>query len=452
MKNKLSRAGFLCLVATLATGLIVTACVVPASPSAPATQAPAEAGTEAPEAAPAPEVVELLWWDSFEEGDRSQVIEALIEAFQAKNPNIRITREFQQFENMKTIVKTALASGTGPDILSYGTGAGFLGPLVEAGLLLPLDEYADQYGWRDRIYAWTFESTTFDNKVYALGNELEMIGVYYNKSIFEELGVNVPTTYDEFLAICEKAKAAGYIPLAFANKPGWPAFHVFSSFSNNLAGKEKMDEMIFGDGKWTDPEFVRAIEMPFVELNTQGYFIPSPNAVDYQEGNQIFYAGQAAMHLTGMWLVGEMMTQPQGFEVGFFALPSIEGNPVLPPGGMGSGTMISAATKHPDEAASFMDFLYSPEAAEMWYEIGNVVPPVDVDTAAFEMPDLFRFFVDTIRASSTEGGLGLGYNIDVYTTAEFNTVMKDGFQAVLEGALTPEEQAAALQAAKEASR
>ncbi len=96
-----------------------------------------------------------------------------------------------------------------------------------------------------------------------------------------------------------------------------------------------------------------------------------------------------------------------------------------------------------------MEFLYSDEAMETWYEESNIIPPVAVDTSDYEIPDLFRFFIDTIRESSAEGGLGMGYNIDVYTPADYNTVMKDGFQAVLEGARSPEEQAAALQATKE---
>lgn len=452
--HRYTRLKFLIGILTL-LAMVVTACA-PAATPAPTTAPPAAEGTtlptEAPTQAPAAESVELLFWDSWEEGGRSDAIEVLIANFEAANPNIKIEREFQQFDTMKTLVKTALASGTGPDVVSYGPGAGFMGPLVEAELLLPLDNYVDQYGWRDRIYPWTWESTTFDGQVYAVGNELEMIGVYYNKTIFEELGVQPPTNYDEFLAILEQAKAAGYFPLAFANKPGWPAFHMFSAFANNLAGKEQMQAVLAGEAKWTDQPFVDAIQMSFVELNEKGYFLPSPNALEYQEGNDLFYTGQAAMDLTGMWLLSDMLSKPEGFEVGFFALPNKAGAAALPPGGMGSATMVSKATPHPDEAAAFIDYLYSEEAAKVWYEVGVTIPPLDVDPAGYEMSGLFRFFVDTIRSSSTEGGLGLGYNIDVLTPPEFNTVMLDGFQAVLEGDRTPEEQAAALQAAFEAGQ
>ncbi len=396
------------------------------------------------------EPIELLYWDTFTEqnADKVAVVEAIIARYEELYPNVDIVREVQDFENMKTLINTALGSGTGPDIVLYAPGAGFMGPLVDADLLLPLDEYVEQYGWRDRIYPWTWDSVTFDGSVYAVGNELEMIGVYYNKAIFEELELEVPATYEEFLAACQTALDAGYIPLAFANQPGWPAYHMFSSFANVLEGKEGMDAIFAGEVPWTDDEIVQAIQMAFVDLNEAGYYIPSPNAITYPEGNELFYTGQAAMHHTGMWLYGDILANSD-FEVGFFALPAIGDMPALPPGGMGSAVMVSAVTEHPDEAAAFIDLFFSEEFAQRWYEEAYAIPPLDLDPAQYELEPLFLSFAQTIREASTGGG-GLGYNIDVLTPPEFNTAMNEGFQAVLNGERTPEEQAELLQAAWDA--
>jgi raffinose/stachyose/melibiose transport system substrate-binding protein len=144
-----------------------------------------------------------------------------------------------------------------------------------------------------------------------------------------------------------------------------------------------------------------------------------------------------------MWLYGDIMANSD-FGVGFFALPPIGDHPSLPPGGMGSGVMISSATKHPDEAAAFLDLFFSEDFAKSWIVDGNTIPPVDIDPAQFDLEPLFLSFAQTIRQASTGGG-GLGYNIDVLTPPEFNTVMNEGFQAVLNGDRTPEEQAKALQ-------
>ena len=457
MSKKRNRNMLLVTLTLMLTLSILAACGPATQPtSAPTTEPPQVEETTPPQpeitAAPAVEAKNLLLWDAYTEMDegKAKVMEAAIAEFETKYPGTTITREVQDFENMKTLLKTALASGTGPDIVVFAPGAGFMGPLVDAELLLPLNEYQEQYGWKDRIYPWTWDSVSFDGNVYGIGNELEMIGVYYNNDLFTELGLTPPTTLEEYVQIADKCKAAGYIPIAFANKPGWPAFHTFSAYANNLAGKEGMDAVFASEKPWTDPEFVQSIQIPFVDQNQAGYFIPSPNAVDYQEGNELFYSGQTCMHLTGMWLLGDILANSE-FEVGFFALPAPEGKETMPPGGMGSAVMASAATKSPDEAAAFMDILFSEEFAKNWYEMGAVIPPINVDPTGYEMNDLFRFFVNTIREASQPGSPGLGYNIDVLTPPEFNTVMLDGFQAVLNGDRTPEEQAQALQEAWEAA-
>jgi raffinose/stachyose/melibiose transport system substrate-binding protein len=397
------------------------------------------------------EPVELLWWDTYDpagNAERAALVDEMIARFEEEHPNVTITREVNDFQTMQTLINTALASGTGPDMVLYGTGAGFMGPLVEANLLLSLDDYVEQYGWRDRIYPWTWESTTFDDHVYAIGHELEMIGIYYNKDLFAEMGLEVPQTYEELLGLCDVANEAGLVPIAFANKAGWPAYHMFSSFANVLAGREGMDAIWAGEAKWTDPPFVEAIQMAFVDLNERGCYPPSPNALEYAEGNQLFYSDQALMLHTGMWLYGDLL-ENSDFEIGFFALPAIGDMAPLPPGGMGSGVMISSATEHPDLAAEFLDLFFSEEYATRWVTEAQTIPPVDVDVSQLELEPLFASFAQTIRDASTGGG-GLGDNIDVLTPPEFNTAMNQGFQAVINGERTPEEEAQILEDAWEA--
>ena len=118
---------------------------------------------------------------------------------------------------------------------------------------------------------------------------------------------------------------------------------MFSIFTNNLAGKDKMDSLLFGDGSWDDPDVVEAIKLFFVDMNKDGYLIPSTNAVSYHDGNALFYNGLAAMHMTGTWLIGEILDNTT-FDTGFFFFPSIDGKPILPPAGLGSGYFVSSST------------------------------------------------------------------------------------------------------------
>jgi raffinose/stachyose/melibiose transport system substrate-binding protein len=127
------------------------------------------------------------------------------------------------------------------------------------------------------------------------------------------------------------------------------------------------------------------------------------------------------------------------FPVGWFFFPSVDGSEVLPPAGLGSGYFISAATRHPEEATRFLDFLFSEEAAQVWMEDIGAIPPIDFDVEAYNLPDLLQFAVEELQTTE------MGHNIDVLTPDTFNTVMGDGFQAMLLGEKSAEEMAADLQ-------
>ncbi len=395
----------------------------------------------------AAEKVTLRIWDTFTEEKQSAGMEKIIANFKEANPNIEIVREAQTIDDIRPVLQTTLAAGTGPDIMYYDTGPGYAGILVKAGLLLDLDSAYKDNGWDSRIFSWVKEGVTFDGKAYGIGNEIDFIGVYYNKKIFSELGVSEPKTYEEFIQICDKAKAAGYTPIAFADGDKWPAYHQFSIMANNIAGKEKLDKVLYGDGTWDDPDFVKSIQLFFVDMNKAGYLLPDTTAIKYTDGNAFFYSGKAAMHMTGTWLISEITDNAKDFETGFFFFPSIEGKPVLPPGGLGSGYFVSSKTAHPEEAIKFLDYLFSEENGKIWLEDMSINPPIAVKTEGLNLSPLMKNKVDMLSS-----GIALGYNIDVLVGNQFNNVQADGYQAVLLGQKTPEQLIKELQTAWEADK
>ena len=415
-------------------GLVLAGCS-----AAPVAPAPASSDG-APTAAAA---TTLRVMDSFTDEGMNAGIEKLNQMFMAKYPEIVIQREAVVTEDMRTIVQTTLSANEAPDIIYYDTGPGFAGVLASAGLIRPIDDLYEQYGWDEQIFPWTKARTTFDEKVYGIGNELEFYGAYYNKNLFEQLGLSIPQSYEELLNICKVAQDNGLVAISFADQGKWPAYHMFSIVANNVLGKEKMDALLFGDGRWDDPEVAEAIRIWFDDMNKAGCFVPDTAAVSYDDGATLFYSGQALMHFTGTWLMGQVLENAQGFDVGWLFFPSVGEKPVLPPAGLGSGYFVSANSQNVEAAGKYLDFLFSDEAAQVWMEDVKIVLPMDVDAAQYELPDLFKFAVDALAQQE------MGYNIDVLTPDNFNTMMGDGFQAVLLGEKTPEQQAADLQAAWE---
>jgi raffinose/stachyose/melibiose transport system substrate-binding protein len=178
-------------------------------------------------------------------------------------------------------------------------------------------------------------------------------------------------------------------------------------------------------------------------MNQAGYLIPDASAVSYDDAIALFTGGQAGMHISGTWAIGDIAEAP--FNVGWFFVPKADGG-ALPPAGLGSGYFVSSKTQRADAAVKYLSFLFDPANAKIWMEQMGILPPYQVDASAFALPSLFN---DAVQAVS---GQEMGYNIDVLTPDKFNNVMNEGFQAVLLGQKTPEQQAKDLQAAMIASR
>lgn len=94
--------------------------------------------------------VTLKVWDQYTEGDK---VPQIYKTFMAKYPNVTIEREAISTDQMCQTVKTALGSGTGPDVIFYHAGPGYAGVLAGANLLLPMDKYAAQFGWKQKHFA-----------------------------------------------------------------------------------------------------------------------------------------------------------------------------------------------------------------------------------------------------------------------------------------------------------
>ena len=398
----------------------------------------------------AQEPVELRIWDQFTEGSVSPTVEAVYAAFMEQNPNITISREAVSSDQMRQTVNTAIASGTGPDIILYDAGPANAGILAEAGLLLPLDDYAAQYGWTERVDASAIEATTIDGTLYGMPLTTDLIGMYYNQTLLDQEGLTVPQTLDELVTFCGQATEKGYVPIAFGNNPGWEAFHQFSMTSNQMLGPEAMRALLFeNEGSWDSPQIVTAIEAFFVTLRDAGCFPDDANAIGYDDGNSLFFSGQALLHTTGSWLVGDILEAMPDTEVGFVPFPEIEGGQGrVWISGVGSSWFISASSAHPDEAAAFIDYVYAQESLDRWVGENRFIVPVEVDLTNLEVDPLTMLIYDARRSAADEG-VQFGYNVDVIAPPEFNDAMLNGFQAILAGDKTPEEQAADLQAAWE---
>ncbi len=343
-------------------------------------------------------------------------------------------------DTMRTVLQTQLRSGEGPDVFNWGSGPGFGGALAEAGLVQDLTAAYEENDWQ--VYDFAKERVTVDGKVYGVPGEMETLGLYYNTQIFTDLGLAPPQTLDELRAAAEEIKAAGIVPLAVGDQEGWEGGHLLSMTLSNSVGSDGVEALIAGEASWDSPEVVSALAL-WKDLNDAGLLSESPTSVDYDTSTAQFFSGEAAMIPTGSWLINEIGANAD-FEAGYIPFPAQDG-PGIFTGGLGSGPYVSASTQKQEAALQLVDFLASPEHGRWTVENLQTIPPQPIDTAGLDVDPLLAQVLQDVSTLSTGGDFG--QNIDVLTSDAFNEAMYDSVQGVLTGQSTPEEAAAALQAA-----
>lgn len=331
----------------------------------------------------AQEQVTLIVWDNFTREAEQPMIEELHARFEEANPGVTIQRESYETTDLTQLAPRALSEENGPDVIMVNQGFTGMGVLVEAGLLLPLNSYADQYGWWDRYAMGLHARNSFseDGKefgtgnLYGVSNTAEVVGVYYHKDIFEELGLAVPTTWEEFEAALKTIKEGGYTPIVFGSLDGWPAIHTWGAIEHAYSTLEEIEAFMYRreGGTFVTEANVKSAEK-MREWIEAGYFSPGFEGMDYDNatyGDFINHAG--TMWITGSWMTGSIISDlgDDAAKVGFFLLPSAIGEEVpLAIGGVGLAYGIRATSAHADLAAAYIDLMTGPEAAALLFEQG----------------------------------------------------------------------------------
>src|ERR687894_1029796 len=357
------------------------------------------------------------------------VTEIQVDRFEEQRPQYTLEREAIHSDEIRKVIQSRLRSDEPPDVFSFDTGPGFGGVLAEAGLLRPLEDAYQQRGWG--IYEWAKQRATYNGTLYGVPDQVEEIIVFYN----EDLMPGVPKTVGELRGVAEELKLGGTIPLAFGNREQYPAGHLFSVAASNLLGRQGLDNILYGNGRWDVPEVVEAIHLFFRDFVQSGYYPHNVNAVTYDEVSTLFYSGEAAMLPTGTWQVSEIVQTVQDFEVGIFPFPSIDGSGISPPAGLGSGLFVAKEASNLQGAIEFIDYLLADSTARLIIEKLNVIPAQPVNPKGLDVPELFKDVLEDL--STTAEAKSFGYNIDVLAPQIFNQVMFTGFEKVLAGKRSP---------------
>jgi raffinose/stachyose/melibiose transport system substrate-binding protein len=449
------------LLAIMAIGALVAACVPgsgPATPSAttPPTQAagsaPASsAGTSGPPSFDTSTPVTLAEWDTESEPGPSGEMEALNQAFHAKYPNVTIKRTSKSFDDYVATIKLAASAPDAPDIYQGNEGYSVDAALVKAGLIVPLDDYSKAYGWDTRfgspatldVLRWSNDGTEWTKgPLWGIAQKAEVLGVFYNKATLQKLGLSIPTTFDEFQSSLEKAKAGGVAPIMVGGLDGWPLGHVFMMLQAQNDDATNIANWTFAvpGSSFDDPGTQKAASI-IQDWGSKGYFENGFLGVAQDNAAGRFAKGEGLYFLTGPWENGTFT--PMGANVGWFALPGADAaTQAHTTGSLSIPYHISAKSKYPDIAAAYIDFITSSQAADTVAEKGDLPAAPLADPSAIDPNSSLAAIIKGFEQKSS-GGLLTPY-LD-WATSTMGDTLFGGLQKLTGGKLTPADFTAEVQ-------
>lgn len=364
----------------------------------------------------------------------AKVWEQVKDKYQEKYPNVKVELIIQDTDMYQTIGLPNLLNGKNAPDLYFEWPGERLKTRVKDGFAADLTEALKQDGLKDMFDAGDFKGMAIDGKTYMIPTASDVTNVmWYNKKMFKDLALEAPKTWDEFMAVCAKLKAAKITPIASGNKDLWPAgnwnAHVLSRVVGEQAYADAMELKI----PFNSPDFVKGMNA-MKQLWDNKYINDSVNGINDTEGSVLFFNGEAAMYPIGSWLVAMAEDAKPDFEYGYFNLPSIAGgkgdqNSVL---GVMNGFVVNKKSAHFQAAVDFMKMYSAPEFSALLNEAGQTpiakggVDPKDVNPISQSLITMLKQSKTMVSPPDT------GYNIEVATALNTAT------SAVLGGVSTPE--------------
>ena len=354
--------------------------------------------------------------------------EAIIAGYEAANPDVEINFVTFEASNYATALSAALSAGEAGDIL-HVRAYGAFETVAEPGFLTPLDGVVNELESFPNL-AIDGQRLRSDGRVYAVPFASQTLLVYYNSDVFSDLGLTVPTTWDDFLSTVQSIKDAGIIPLANGTATAWMNEVMTGVFAPNFYGSDFFPEVVAGDTDFTDPRFVGALEKM---LELRPYLAPDFEGVDYPTAQNLFANGLAAMFVGGSWEIANFRDLNPDLNFGITAGPAAEpGQPQIVSSFLDGGYAVNATTPHQEEALAFVRFLATQEFGQQLADsLANISPIPGV-----EFNDPILSSVAQLNQNATPYIMLVGFR---YESPTGSTLLQERLAGMFAGSMTPEQ-------------
>lgn len=380
--------------------------------------------------------VVLHYWAQWSENEtQADVLKDAIARFEENNPGVTVEVNWAG-RDVREIMRTSIDSGAEIDIVDSGYDQ-IVGLLGE-DYLMDLTPYMEGTDFEASIsgsmasFAKSFSSD--GESWYYIPNQPFVGTIYYNKTIFEEAGVDtMPTNWTEFMEVCQKIKDAGYDPMTIDDAY---ASCLYGGYLATAKGTDWYTDLMTGadTSLWDDPAILEMAET-FEALHTNGYFADTVGSNVFPAAqNGEFALGTAAMYYNGSWLPNEVADiTGDDFQWGAMFFPASEGS-VYPYTTYTTGCQFYGVTKgceHPELAVALLAEFTSVETEQALVDQAQCIPVID----GIELPSNLAC-VGELLEESTDAYVWSGANA---TDAEISAVVNTAFAELIAGECTAEE-------------
>jgi len=370
---------------------------------------------------------------------RTEDVEAyneILQAYMDEHPEVTIN--FEAFLNTEynTLVSTSLQANDAADIVQTRSYGGVM-PWIEGGYLVPLDGEVQSLA--------NYSETALDavrsrenGQVYGVPFAIQTLQMFYNRAIFEELGLSEPTTWGEFVALNETLLEAGYIPMATTAKDAWmlPILHSVIG-AGTYGGDAFVEGVLSGETTFEDPAFVESLQ---AVKDLQAYFPPDVTAVAYTDAQNLFINELAAMFPGGSWEAAYFRAQNPELDLGVFAVPAKGTNEQLTSWFVDGAWAVTTSAEDREAALEFVNWLGSPEFGQRFTDRLAQISPIEGVTPT---DPVLEEIVSLYNDASTPYMLLVHFR---YGTPSGTDVIGTNMQKLFLDDMTAQEAAADLQA------
>lgn len=388
----------------------------------------------------APQTTTLKFFHRWPNEPRNSYYNYIVKEFEKQNPGVKIEMESVLNDSYKEKIKVQISSNNIPDVFSSWSDS-FAENLVSSGKVKDITSmYSSDPAWAGNIIKSQIQPFTFNDKIYAVPFTMDGKAFFFNKKIFDKVGLQKPKTWEEFIAVLDKLKSAGYAtPIIEGLQDAWAVAHYIGTMNQRMLSPDVMaKDYNAKTGEFTDPGYLKVLQNWEKLVSYMG---PNATSIDHEATRNMFVSEKVPIFYMQFAELGYLTKNP-ALKVDLFNFPTFAEGKGNPAGltGAPEGFMISNVGKSQDLAEKFVKFIVSPaNAAKFQKDVGAMTAVKGSATAENSPPGTMEAIDMVLNATETTPWLDDAMNLTVA-----DAFMRGG-QAIASKGKTPQQVMAEVQ-------